>query len=544
MIKITEEILKSVEEYKSNLQQYKEGKLDNFKSFSAFMGIYKEGLKDTYMVRPRIPGGVVKLDQLKVISDIAKKYAESKIRFTTRQDIQFHSVKIDYLDSVLEELVKAGLTTKGAGGDSVRNVACSPLSGVAQDEVFDVTPYMKEVANYMMKDPANLRLPRKYKVSFSNSPEDTANATIADIGFVAKIVDGKKGFEVYAGGGLGGGAAVSLKLEDFIEDADALYYVQAMKQVFEREGDRTNRHKARLRFVVKRLGEEGFIQLFRNELDKLRAEKDLKLNIDSKEEKTQNTVEDNKSQWDKKYENLIFSQKQAGYYSVYIHPQNGSMSTDNLDKVLDFLTSLNYETSIRLTLTQGFFVRDLKEKDVQNLIDITSKFSSVFNIYNSITCAGPTICNFGINDSQGLLIGIVEAFKNASVEIKSALPRMFISGCHNSCGQHQRGVIGLTGKKKRTDDGVIPVYGISFNGRLGSNVARFGEVYGDIPAKKIPKFLIELADLKVNSGYIDFVEFIENKEREVKELVSKYSSLESFSENPGLYSDFSCKEGL
>lgn len=541
MIKITEEILKSVEEYKSNLQQYKEGKLDNFKSFSAFMGIYKEGAADTYMVRPRIPGGVVKLDQLKAISNIAKKYAESKIRFTTRQDVQFHSVKIDYLDSVLEELVRAELTTKGAGGDSVRNVACSPLSGVAQDEIFDVTPYMKEVANYMMKDPANLKLPRKYKISFANSPEDTANATIADIGFIAKIVDGKKGFEVYAGGGLGGGASVSLKLEDFIEDTDALYYVQAMKQVFEKEGDRANRHKARLRFVVKRLGEDGFIHLFRNELDKLRTEEDLKINIDLKEEKIENIAVDNKSQWDKKYKDLIFSQKQAGYYSIYIHPQNGSMSTNNLDKILDFLTSLDYKTSIRLTLTQGFFVRDLKEKDVQSLIDITSKFSSEFNINNSITCAGPTICNFGINDSQGLLIGVIEAFKNASVEIKAALPRMFISGCHNSCGQHQRGLIGLTGKKKRTDDGVIPTYAISFNGRVGSNVARFGEAYGDIPAKKIPQFLLELADLKVSSNYVDFVEFIENKKTEVKELVTKYSSLESFSENPELYSDFSCK---
>ena len=162
MLIITDEILKSAEEYKNNLQKYKEGKIADFKSFSAFMGIYKEGPKDTFMVRPRIPGGVITLEQFKLINEIAKKFAEEKIRFTTRQDIQLHSVKLDYLDKVVDELIRAGLTTKGAGGDSVRNVACSPLSGVTQDEAFDVTPYMLEVCNFMLLDPENLHLPRKY----------------------------------------------------------------------------------------------------------------------------------------------------------------------------------------------------------------------------------------------------------------------------------------------------------------------------------------------------------------------------------------------
>jgi Sulfite reductase, beta subunit (hemoprotein) len=538
MIKITEEILKSVEEFKNNLQQYNEGKIDNLKSFSSIMGIYKERLNDTYMVRPRIPGGVITLDQLKAISEIAKKYAEGKIRFTTRQDIQFHSVKIDYLNDVLDCLIKCGLTTKAAGGDGVRNVACSPLSGVARDEAFDVTPYMKEVANYMMKDPDNLKLPRKYKIAFSNSAEDTTNATVTDIGFIAKIVDGKRGFQVYGGGGLGGGAKIGLKLEDFIEDAEALYYIQAMKQVFEREGDRSNRHKARLRFVVQRLGEEGFIEMFRKELDKLKDEQDLRLNIDWKEENEQNSIKSDKSPWEKKYENIIYPQKQTGYYTLYIHPLNGSMSTDNLDKVLGFLENLSYEISIRLTMTQGFFVRDLKEKDVEDLIRLTSNFSSIFNIENSVTCAGPKICNFGINNSQDLLNDIIEAFKHTSVDVKSTLPRILISGCPNSCAQPQKGLIGLMGKKRRTDDGLVPVYSISFNGRVGADGAKFGEVYGEIPNKKMTKFLLELAHLKVNSGYIDFVEFIEKKEVEVRKLVVKYSLLESFSENPDLYSDF------
>ena len=260
------------------------------------------------MVRPRISGGCITIAQLKAISEIAKKYAENQIRFTTRQDIQFYSVKIDNLSNVLEDLIKAELTTKAAGGDGVRNVACSPLSGVAIDEVFDVTPYMKVAANYMMEDPKNLKLPRKYKIAFSNSAEDTVNATITDIGFIAKIVDGKRGFEVYGAGGLGGSPRVGIKLEDFIDHNDALYYVQAMKQIFEREGDRTNKHKARLRFILQRLGEENFKEMFKVELGKVRAEKDLTLNIDYDKEDLKNLKQHNNKQWDRKYENRIIDQ--------------------------------------------------------------------------------------------------------------------------------------------------------------------------------------------------------------------------------------------
>jgi len=523
MITITEDILKSVEDFKSKLQQYQEGTLESLKPFTSIMGIYKEGPKDSYMVRSRIAGGVTTANQLQAISNIAKKHG-IEMRITTRQDIQFHSVKVEKLATVLDDLLTCGLITRGAGGDGVRNIACSPLSGVAQDEIFDVTPYVKAVTNYMMEDPSNLKLPRKYKIAFSNSIEDTANATVADIGFIAKIVDGKRGFEVYAGGGLGGNARLALKLEDFIADTEALYYAQAMKQVFAREGDRTNRHKARLRFVVQRVGEEEFVKMFRNELEQLKnSGQNLELHIDASGKAPLDTAGMNKSILENKYNNVIVPQKQAGYYSLYIHPRKGMITTHDLDELLVFLANLKYETSIRLTLTQGLFVRDLKEKDVQNLLELTSKFSSIFNLENSVACVGPTICNFGINNSQELLQNILDTFKDASDTIKATLPRILISGCPNSCSQHQKGLIGFTGKRSRTENGAIPTYAISFNGKVGPDVARFGDVYGDIPAEKIANLLLELANLKIASGYTCFVEFIENKESEVKALVANYS---------------------
>lgn len=542
MIEITEQILKSIENFKENLQQYKEGKLEAFKPFGASMGIYEERLTDTYMVRPRIPGGVITLEQFKTISGIAKKYSKNKIHFTSRQDIQFHSVEINDLNSVLEDLIKVGLTTMGAGGNTVRNVGCSPLSGVSADDVFDVTPYVKEVTNHLIGDPANMNLPRKFKVAFSNSPEDTGNATISDLGFIAKIVDSKKGFEVYGGGGLGGSARAALKLADFIEEGEVLYYVQAMKEVFEKEGDRANRHKARLRFVVHRLGEEAFIELFKNHLAKVKSEQELKVRINLNQEEQKQVVEDIKIEIDKKHKNIVIPQKQSGYYSLYIHPQNGNINTDNLDEILNYLINLDYKVSIRLTLTQGLFIRDLKGKDLEALADITSKFSSIFDFDNSITCAGPRICKLGICNSQGLLIHISETFKKAKEELRGELPRVFISGCPNSCGQHQKGLIGFGGKAKRTEDGLIPTYSLFFGGKVGADIVKMGQVYGDIPAKKVPELLLELALLKRTLGYEDFEKFIEDSTSEIKALITKYATLESFSEDPDLYYDFGSKD--
>lgn len=539
MINILDEHFESIEEFKVKAEQYKNGEIDpvRFKAFRVAMGIYEQRVKETYMTRTRIPGGIITLEQFEVINEIAKRYSQGKIHFTSRQDIQFHNVELDDVYTIMKELIKVGIITKGTGGNTVRNVECSPLSGVSTDEVFDVTPYVKEVTNYLIKDPSTMNLPRKYKIAFSNSPQDTGNATISDLGFIAKISEGKRGFEVYGAGGLGGSPRTALKLSDFIEDKEALYYIQAMKEIFEREGDRNNKHKARIRYIVYRLGEDKFIQLFNEQLEKVKIEKNLDLNIDVIEEEVKQGVKSNFN-ISKEYENVLFQQKQPGYYSVYIHPQSGNLNSKELDKVLDFIKSLNYEATIRLTNTQGFFVRDLKEDDAFKLLDITADFASTISIDHSITCAGSSTCQLGLCLSQNLLQGIKEEFNGASLEVRRALPKLFISGCPNSCGQHQKGKIGLSGKAQRSEDGLVPAYSISFGGGVGADKAKIGEVYGDIIAKKIPKYLLELATLKNNSEYEDFDEFLKNKSEEIKELIHKYSQVETFKENPDLYYDF------
>lgn len=550
MIQITDKILKSIDEFKESAELCDRDELDvsEYRKRIVAMGVYKQRVKGTYMVRLRATGGVIELNQLKSISEASKRYGYRRMHFTTRQDIQFQALPIDSIYSIMKEVIKVGITTKGACGDTVRNVGCSPLSGVSIDEVFDVTPYVKGVINHLMKDPTALQLPRKYKIAFSNTPEDTGNATMADLGFIAKINNGVKGFEVYGGGGFGGRPRMSLKLADFIEDKDVLYYAQAMKEVFEKEGDRTNRHQARIRYIVHRLGEENFLQLFNSQLQKVKEEIDLDFKIDEKDiridqepiqtvEEVRRTMESNQQ-----YKNILFAQKQLGYYSVYIHPQGGNITAEDLDRILQFLDTLVYRVSIRLTTTQGFVIRDLKEKDAMELINLTLNISSGHNIDNSVSCIGHATCSLGLCLSQNLLEAIRDIFSGVDERIKSSLPKLFISGCPNSCGQHQQGMIGLSGRGKRTEDGLVPAYAVSFGGKLGAGIAKIGEVYGDIPAKKIPAFLLELAALKADSSFEDFEEFLENKSQEIKELIDKHSSLESFNENPDLYYDFGADE--
>ncbi|WP_083258522.1 sulfurtransferase TusA family protein [Cellulosilyticum sp. I15G10I2] len=538
MIKIPQAVIDEEINYRNKVEELKKGVLEaeRFKPYRVSMGIYEQRDNDTYMIRTRIPSGVVSIEQLKKISELAKKYAHGAIHLTTRQDIQFHKVTLDDTVNIMEGLLEAGIVTRGTGGNTARNVGCSPLTGVSQDDVFDVTPYALATTEYVLKDPTVFNLPRKYKIAYSNSKEDTGNATIADLGFVAKIENGEKGFELYGAGGLGGSPNVSIKLEDFIPAKEVLYHVQAMKELFENEGNRTNKHKARIRYILQRLGPEGFKLKYQELIDKVKKERNIDLVIDEvasdKAEAISETINNP----------LVVEQKIRGYYSLYIHPENGNLEVNKLDQIIQFIEDLDYTANVRLTSTQGFFVRDLLSDDVKKLLSITSSFTSCYQVDNSVACAGAATCKLGLCLSQNLLSAIKNEFADVEETIKEQLPRIFISGCQNSCGQHQKGEIGLYGRAKRVESGLVPMYAVLFGGAVGAGEARLGSDHGMIPAKKIPAFLVELARLKNTSKIGDFTAFVKEENISVKNLIESFSKIEPQSENPDLYYDFGSQD--
>jgi len=225
-----------------------------FRGYRVPMGVYEQRAAGKFMVRIRIGAGLVLPHQLERIAQLSKTYGNGIIHVTTRQDIQIHEVAIENTPDVLEGLLEAGLSSRGGGGNTVRNITACPGAGFCPDEQFDVTPHSIAVAEYLLQDRSSFNLPRKYKIVFSGCSTDCAFASVADLGFFAHIRNGVKGFSVYAGGGLGSNPRVAVMIEEFVEASEIFEVAEAIKRLFDKHGDRANRHKARLRYVLARLG--------------------------------------------------------------------------------------------------------------------------------------------------------------------------------------------------------------------------------------------------------------------------------------------------
>ncbi len=223
------------------------------------------------MLRVRFPAGVVLPHQMRALAKVARRYAKGPLHVTTRQDIQLHGLLLVNLHPALVELYHAGLTAKGGGGNTVRNITGCCDAGVCSREVFDPTPWVLATTEFLLPDPLSYQLPRKYKIAFSACSTDCAGATVNDLGFIAKRREGELGFAVYVGGGLGASARVGNLLEDFVP-ADAVPLVaEAVKRVFDQHGNRRNRNKARLRFLVEQIGLARFRELYQSQLKDLRS---------------------------------------------------------------------------------------------------------------------------------------------------------------------------------------------------------------------------------------------------------------------------------
>lgn len=533
MFKLSENIRNEQKKFRIKYQELIANKIstDEFKHYSSAMGVYSQRKPGTYMVRPRILSGLVTVDQLKKISDLSKKYSFGKIHLTTRQDVQFHQLNLDNVPDILESLLSVNLINKGAGGNSVRNVSCSHLSGVKENEIFDVTQHAKKVTEYLLSLDNICSLPRKYKIAFSSSCDDIARATVSDLGFIAKIRNGIKGFEVYAGGGLGGSPTVSIKVEDFIKEEDILYYAKAMMDLFDKEGDRNNRSKARIRFIRYRLGDEEFARLFNTYVDNLKQNENLTLKI-QKESKLPESDEIYTGN-----DRRVFKQKNKGMYSIIIHASNGDILAKDLDQIINYTEQLHYNVDFRLTGTQAICVRNVKGNDVEGLLNIINQFTHEYEFERIVSCTGAANCRIGLCNTNGLIKEIENIAKNMDKDILDKLPKIYISGCNNSCGWHHIGSIGFSGSAIKGVRGSIPAYSVYFKGKILAGQSMLAQKYGVIPARNISPFLKSLVAKFSSSGANNFDDFINENDNLINELLNKYSNLDIIDSNK-IYFDF------
>ncbi len=554
IFKIPQTIKEDTKKYEKNVGKFLKGQLspERFKGYRVPMGVYGQRSqteeKEKYMVRVRIPAGYITKEQLKVLSDISRQYGQGFIHFTTRQDIQIHRVDIEDTPKILYKLLSVNLSPRGGGGNTVRNIANSSRAGVNPQEAFDTTPHALALSEYLLKSRSSFNLPRKYKIAFSSSSEDEALATINDLGFIAKKTNGKKWFKVYAAGGMGNSPQIGLLLAQYIEEDKIFHVAEAIKRLFDDYGNRKNKHQARLRFVRKKLGDKKFIDLYQKyyreilkenlDIEKINCFKIEREELKDKVKINQNIIK----------AEFVYPEKVEGYYSLELSPQNGDLTADEVNSLLEIVNDNNI--SIRTNNKQGLLIRGIKASNLKDMIteirSINKNLLVEAPATRPIACKGAATCRLGLCLSPELAREIGKRLKTVDLEVRKALPRIYISGCPNSCGQHHIGKIGFEGKARRYDGRLIPCYSLLLGGKIEEDQSQYGEKTITLPARRIPDFMIELArELYKDPEYKKnkFNQYLKNKgKKKIKNLAVKYTNIPEYNQEPEFYKDWGQKE--
>lgn len=537
-------------------KEYQEGKIETvqFKAFRVPMGIYEQRQDEVYMSRVRTTGGVIYPQQFLKLIDIAKKHKSNLLHITTRQEIQIQNLDLNEVEAILNELQDIGLSTKGGGGNTIRNILVSNDSGLSSDEVFDTTPYAMELTTRLIAEPDSYLLPRKMKIAFSSNDKQIDYAAINDIGFVAKIKDGEKGFLVYAGGGAGSKPTIGWVLFDFIP-ADQLYAVaEALKKFFSDHGNRKNKHKARLRFVFFRLGEEETIRLIKEYYDRVKATTFPFIpDINENERPDTNyiapkdiAIDANYNIWHKRY---VIPQKQVGFNSILVPFTLGNFNLDDeelvvsVQKLLNFVNQFGNHT-IRFTTTQNVQLRNIPDVALpelhQILENIVPELHAPILVNNIVSCTGADTCRLGIGLSKGLATAIRRELIKSDLDLdKLKDVHIHVSGCPNSCGQQLWADIGFSGKILRNDR-IYPGYQVYLAANRYQS-PRLAEVVGNISARDIPKFILRLlkAYLEVSQEYESLAAYLQSEGKsEALKLLEEYKKIPSFADDKNYYFDW------
>lgn len=501
---------KDYEEFEAVTRKFYAGEVTvpEYKGFSGGFGSYAQRGGKSSMLRLRLSGGRVTKEKLGFIADAIRKYHIDKVHFTTCQTIQFHNLNADTVCELSVSALDAGIVTRGGGGDFPRNVMVSPLSGVEKGEYFDVMPYANAAADYLMRLIKTVKLPRKLKVCFSNSPANQTHATFRDLGFCARE-DGT--FDVYCAGGLGNNPKMGVPVAEKIRPDQILYYIEAMVRLFTTYGNYENRAKARTRYMQDVLGDK-LPEEYLKKLEDAKAEcPDLTLHISD-------SVSPKCSDGSEAVSPRIIAQKQNGLYAVKYHPIGGCPSPEKLVDLYEAICDMD-GVELRLTPDEGAYIINCTGKEAERILEITSDSAgTVFE--SSVACIGASICQVGVRDSQALLATLVNESRKWDFA-DGVLPQIHISGCPSSCGTHQIGKIGFRGGMKKVDGKPVSAFVMTVNGEDEENHERFGEQLGTILETDIPAFFKDLGEEISASGMLYDDWYAKNPER-FKEIAGKY----------------------
>ncbi|SLM47632.1 putative Sulfite reductase, contains SirA-like domain (Modular protein) [Nitrospira japonica] len=541
---------------------------DLFKPFRLQYGIYGQRQPGVQMIRIKIPFGGLNANQLRRVAELAERYATGVGHVTTRQDIQLHFVELKDVPDVMRGLAEVGLTTREACANTVRNVTGCHLAGVCQGEVFDITPYAKTVAYHLLRNPLNQSLPRKFKIAFSGCKHDCALTPIHDIGLLAvKREDGVIGFRMVAGGGLGSAPRIAQVLREFTPMNELIPSVEAVIKVFDTLGNRKNRNKARMKFVIDKLGfaefkrrwEEAYVSMgharpaddtlrlleYEDKPAPLIMPEPVKSNRVSGNGRVNGSTEE--TPFDMWKRTNVVRQKQPGYVAAVVKLFMGDLTTDQMLVVSD-LAERYSNGNIRTTINQNMIIRWIPESAIRGLYDdLASKGLAdpgAELVEDIIACPGTDTCGLGITSSKGLARALAEVFPAGRVPEDLKDVSVKISGCHNSCAQHHIATIGLHGVGKRIGEHTAPFYELHLGGKV-NGTAKIGQMTVKLPAKAVSAAITHLIDVyrrdrKPSEGLPAFIERV--GKNALKDELIPYTIVPAFDDDPTFYYDWEGEE--
>ena len=531
-----------IDEFVRKLDQFERGEIspEEWRRFRLLRGTYGQRQDaDAQMLRVKIPQGILNGAQLEALADVADRYSRGFGHISTRQNMQFHFVKLHDTEPAMRHLAGAGLTTREACGNSVRNITTCPHAGVSRDEVFDVTPYAEAMTRYLLRHPLSSALPRKFKIAFEGcASEDHAATSINDLGYRAMVSpdgSGRRGFRVQVAGGTSIMCRSGASLYAFLPACEILIVAEAVLRVFQRHGDYEHKQRNRLKFLVKKMGWDAWHAEFHRELEDLRASGTGRLPFDPEDPPVEEAPEferpeplsiadvaalvgatavkgpgivpllqagdggpgRERTEW---LRTNLRPQKQSEYSQVTVSLELGDITSGQM-RAIAALSRAYADGLVRVTVDQNLLLRWVRSGQVPGLYRRLAAAGLARGGAGTITdvtsCPGAESCRLAVTQSRGLARLIEDNLDQQSPKLlrMAADARIKISGCPNGCGQHHVASIGFQGSVRKLGDRVVPQYFLMVGGGQGQDGACFGRLAAKIPARRVPEAVERLLRL-------------------------------------------------
>ncbi len=517
-----------IEEFVATLEKYERGEMtpDQWRAFRLVRGTYgQRQTGDSQMLRVKVPQGILSSDQLNALAEVGEKYSRRFGHITTRQNIQFHFVKLHDAELAMRRLEEAGLTTREACGNSVRNITACPYAGTAKDEPFDVTPYAEALTRFLLRHRLSSTLPRKFKIAFEGCREDHIGAPINDLAFFAELGPaGERGFRVLAGGGTAIMCKTGGVIHEFLPAGELFRVAEAVLRVFHRLGDYQHKQRNRMKFLIKTLGWDVWLQKYESELAQCRAGDGVPLLTIDPELEAPPTWEKADAQapslisarvsavaplgpgitptlvpvfmpGDDAYlrwrASNVRAQKQFGYVTATATVPLGDLTSEQM-RVIGELACAYGDGSVRVTPDQDLMFRWVAVADARELYRRLSAaglgLGDAATIADVCSCPGAESCRLAVTQSRGLG-RLLEEYLRGRPELVAAADgaRIKISGCPNGCGQHHIATIGFQGSVRRLGARAVPQYFVMVGGGTTGEGASFARTAAKIPARRMPE---------------------------------------------------------